>query len=205
MGSDSKVLRDLFVSFFRISPVTFGGGYAMLPLIEREVIVRRKWMDEESLKETLALCESVPGAVGINAAILVGFRVAGLPGALVSLAGVTLPAFLIVLAMVALFFRIRNQPWLDGAMTGIRAAVVALIVCAAVRAGKRALTSKAAWGLAGAAFFALAVLGISPFFVLLSGLATGLVYSLAGIRRSAGRNPERSRSGGDGRGARKSA
>jgi chromate transporter len=184
MERNIKLLFELFVSFFRISPVTFGGGYAMIPLIEEEVLRKRKWMKEEELKETFAMCESVPGAVGINSAILVGWRVAGVSGSIVALAGVTLPAFLIALGLVLVFFAIRHETWLEGALVGIRAAVVALIIYAGFHMGKGAMKDWKSWVWMVGSFLALAVLKVSPVFVLLAGAFAGGVCTMILGKRS---------------------
>jgi chromate transporter len=174
---DCRVLSKLFISFFKISPVTFGGGYAIIPLIEKEVLKHRKWMSKDELSEVLAVAQSVPGAIAVNSAIVIGYRVAGIIGALVALVGVILPAFFIVMGLCVAFFRVREQAWIAGALEGIRASVVALIIYAAIRMGKTCIMDKLTWGLLGATVGALILFHLNPIWVLFCGAVFGMVVA----------------------------
>src|SRR4051812_20212818 len=99
MKAQWKMLFQLFWTFFKIAPVTFGGGFAMIPLIEKEVVEKRKWLKSEDVTDVFALSQSVPGAVAINSATFIGQRIGGIKGAIAAMIGVSLPTFLIVLTL----------------------------------------------------------------------------------------------------------
>lgn len=182
---DIRLLAALFLSFLRIGPATFGGGYAVVPLIEREVVGKRKWLEGRDLADMLAIAGAAPGAMGINSAMLIGYRVAGAAGAVSALLGILLPTFLIVLGLFVFFLHVQDHPKVQAAFVSIRATIVALIVYACYKIGRTALVDAATWLIAGAAVLALLLAGWSPFVVILGGGAAGLVY--ASVLRKLGR------------------
>ena len=121
-------LATIFVSFLKIGMFTFGGGYAMLPLIERELITKRKWIEQKEFLDLLTLAQSVPGPIAVNTAVFVGYKVRGLRGAAAALLGTVTPSFVIILAIAIFFAGIRQNPVVDAAFKGMRPAVVALII-----------------------------------------------------------------------------
>ena len=125
-------LTTIFVSFLKIGMFTFGGGYAMLPLIERELITKRKWIEQKEFLDLLTLAQSVPGPIAVNTAVFVGYKVRGLRGAAAALLGTVTPSFVIILAIAIFFAGIRQNPVVDAAFKGMRPAVVALIASAAL-------------------------------------------------------------------------
>jgi len=176
---NKRLCMQLFITFFKISPVTFGGGYAMIPLIEREILEKRGWMEEEELAEVFAVAESVPGAIAVNAATMIGYRIAGVTGAIASLLGVVFPTFLIVLILCLLFFRLRDETWIQGALEGIRAAVVALIAYAAIHMGKTAVIDRWTWIMMGLTVGVLLLFRIHPIIVLFCGAILGILWTKA--------------------------
>lgn len=128
-----SLLFQLFWVFVRIGPVTFGGGYAMIPMIEREISAKRKWLGEEEMDEILSLAGAAPGGVGVNAAAFIGYRLAGVTGAIAAIAGITIPTFIIVCLLSAVYSQLTDQPKVIAAMKGINGAVIALILVAAYR------------------------------------------------------------------------
>lgn len=168
------LLGRLFWSFFKMGPVTFGGGYAMIPVFHQEVVEKREWLEEEEVTDLFAIAQSTPGAVGVNASTFVGYRIAGLPGAIAALFGVLLPTFLIVLVLSMSFLAVRDQPKIKAAFLGIRPAVVALIVYAGIRVGRTAIRDAATLLTAVGVLVLLIVTGINPVFALLLGMAFGL-------------------------------
>lgn len=172
------LLGALFLTFLRIGPVTFGGGYAIIPLLDREVVNRRKWMNTIELADLLAVAGAAPGAMGINASMLIGYRLAGLAGALVALAGVLIPTFSIVLVLVVFFLQLQDHPKVQAAFVSIRATVVALIVYAGYRIGRTALVDLPTWLIAGSTVLILAFTGISPILVIAAGAAVGIAYTM---------------------------
>lgn len=142
MKEEWKKLFHIFWAFLKISPVTFGGGYAMIPLIEKEIVEKRKWLKKEEVTDVLALSQSVPGAVAVNSATFIGQRVGGVKGLIAAALGVSLPTFGIILALGILYIFIQDNPKVEAAFMAIRASVVALILYAAIKVSRTALLDK---------------------------------------------------------------
>ena len=168
-----KQLWEIFWSFFKIGLFTFGGGYAMIPLIQREVIDHRKWIPASEFLDLLTLAQSVPGPIAINTAVFV---------ACASLLGAVLPSFLIILAIALFFAGIRQNPVVDAAFKGMRPAVVALIIAPLVT-----LTRGMHWSmivLAAALAGLIWWLGLSPVLILAAGAGAGIVWELSIAKKS---------------------
>ena len=121
-------IPTLFLTFLKIGAFTFGGGYAMIPLIQREVTEKRSWLAGSDILDIVAIAESTPGPIAINAATFVGYRVRGVPGAFFATLGVVVPAFLTILAVSLLLDRFQDNVYVQYAFTGIRAGILALMV-----------------------------------------------------------------------------
>ena len=121
-------LFELFGSFLKIGAFTFGGGYAMIPLIEREVIDRRRWIERQEFLDLLTIAQSAPGPISLNTSVFVGYKLRGYAGAIASILGVVLPSYTIILAVALFFAGIRDNAAVDAAFKGMRPAVVALII-----------------------------------------------------------------------------
>ncbi|MCH6265020.1 chromate transporter [Neobacillus citreus] len=142
MKSQTQLLLQIFWTFFKISPVTFGGGFAMIPLIEREIVKKRKWLGNEDVTDVFALAQTVPGAVAINSATFIGHRLAGVKGAIAAMIGVSIPTFFIVLALGISYYSVHQNPKLEAAFMSIRMTIIAIIVYAAIKVAKTALIDK---------------------------------------------------------------
>ena len=129
------ILLELFWTFFKIGAFTFGGGYAMLPLIQAEVAAHG-WMGAEELVNFVAVSESTPGPFAVNISTFVGTRLAGIPGAVCATLGVTLPSFIIILIVAKCFARFKSSALVQGCMSGLRPAVVGLIATALLSVGQ---------------------------------------------------------------------
>ena len=127
-----KRLGELFWAFFRIGALTFGGGYAMIALLDHECVEKRQWLTADELMDITVVAESTPGPIAINAATFVGIQVAGLPGALVATAGSVLPSCVIVLLLAFLYYKFKGFSVIQGILAGVRPAVVAMIASAGV-------------------------------------------------------------------------
>lgn len=125
------ILLKLFLTFFKIGTFTFGGGYAMLPLVEEEVIANG-WMTVEQLVNFIAVSESTPGPFAVNVATFVGTELAGLPGAFFATLGVVLPSFIIILIIAKFFMSFCKNKYVAGVMNGLRPAVIGMIASAIV-------------------------------------------------------------------------
>ena len=182
MKEQWSMLFQLFWTFFKISPVTFGGGFAMIPLIEKEVVEKRKWLKNEEITDVFALSQSVPGAVAINSATFIGQRIGGIKGSIAAMLGISFPTFLIVLTLGILYFFIQDNPKIEAAFLAIRASIVAIIAYAAIKTAKTAVIDKST--------FIIMIIGIPvlffihPIFVILLGALTGFMASL--IKRKLG-------------------
>lgn len=168
------LLGQIFWSFFKIGPVTFGGGYAMIPLIEREVVDKRKWVKNKDIADIFAISESIPGAIAINSASFVGFRIAGIPGALAALTGVLLPTFAIVIGLCIAFLEFQHNPKIEAAFRGIRATTVALIVYAGIKIGKTAVLDKTTLFVVMGTVVAMLFGHMNPIVIIVAGAALGI-------------------------------
>lgn len=177
MDLSKKLYRifDIFCTFFKIGLFTFGGGYAMIPLIEREVSVKKGWVKREEIVDILAVSQALPGAVAINSASFIGKKVVGRFGALAGTTGVILPS-LIIITMIAVFFsRFQENAIVQAAFTGIRPAVVALIFVAALNVIKSSLKDKLQYVLALAATIVVLLFAVNVIIVIICGAAAGLL------------------------------
>ncbi len=135
------VYFQLFWEFLKIGAFTFGGGYAMIPLIEQEVVNKYHWLTMEQFTEVLAISEMTPGPFAINSATFIGYKLAKFWGAVVSTFGVVLPSFLIIWAIASVFLHFQNNPIVQAAFRGLRPAILGLIIVAAISIGKVSLVS----------------------------------------------------------------
>lgn len=176
-----KLFWQIFYGFFKIGAFTFGGGFAMLPLIRREVVTARRWLEEEEFIDILGIAQSSPGPVAVNTAVFSGYRVAGLPGAIVALLGVVLPSFIVILVLTTFLLQYQNARWLQAIFLGVRPAIFAQIIAAGVGVAKSALKSRFAW-LVCIAGFALLILDLHPIIVIALAALTGIMYAKFGPR-----------------------
>ena len=123
----------LFASFFGISAIALGGGLVMLPMLRDSFVVKRNWLTDEEMVDTVAAMQSMPGLIIANMGALIGYRVAGIYGALAAILGGALPPVAVIALLAALISRVRSNPWVQGAFCGVRAAVAALILLAIVK------------------------------------------------------------------------
>lgn len=135
------ILLELFLTFFKIGAFTFGGGYAMLPMIQQEVLVHG-WLSMEELVDFIAISESTPGPFAINAATYIGVRTAGLVGATCATLGVICPSFMIILLIVRAYQRFQKSPYVIGVLAGLKPAVVGLIAAAVLSVSKEVFFPK---------------------------------------------------------------
>ncbi len=178
-----KVLR-LFLVFFKIGAFTFGGGYAMIPLIQKEVVENKKWITDDDILEIIAIAESTPGPIAINSATFVGYRVCGFWGSFFSTLGVVLPSFIIILIISALLGEFQNIPVVQYAFNGIRAGVLALLLKALWTMYKKSPKSAAAYIVMGAAFLLTAFLDVPVLAVIIGCAVFGLITSFIAERRN---------------------
>lgn len=187
-AQEAKSLRTLFFTFFKIGLFTFGGGYAMIALLEEEFIQRRKWLDKDEFLDMAAIAESTPGPVAINSATYLGYKLAKVPGAATATVAVCLPSFLIIYAISLFFEQFTQLTVIANAFKGIQVCVIYLIFSAGVRMLKALDKSLFATGVLAAVMLVMVGLSLagvsvsSILLILLSG-AAGVAAWLIGHRK----------------------
>lgn len=166
----------LFGSFFKVGALTFGGGYAMIPVIRHQIVERRGWLTDDEFVELLALAQVSPGPISINTAVFVGHKVGGTTGAVTAVLGTILPAFTIILLIAAFFRDYSRYPLVESAFRGMRPAVVALILAPVFNLLRGMRYPAIAAAIVAAA--AVALLGVSPVWFLVAGAVGGTAYGL---------------------------
>ena len=179
-----KRLWQLFVTFFKIGAFTFGGGYAMIPLIQREVSEKRKWITDEEILEVVAIAESTPGPIAINSATFVGYKTCGFWGSFACTLGVILPSFLIILAISGILELVQDMKAVKYAFMGIRAGVLALIIKAIVKMYKACPKGIVSYIVMGLSFILAAIVKIDVIIVVICCAVIGLVSSIVAERRA---------------------
>ena len=173
-----KIYWQLFWIFFKIGAFTLGGGYAMLPLLEREIVHNKKWIDGKDFIDMLDLAQSAPGVIAINTSIFVGYKIKGVPGSLVTSLGCALPSFLIILLVAMAFTDIQHNEVVRRVFMGIRPAIVALIAAPVWQMAKSArVTWHNAFIPVGAALL-IGVLHVSPVIVIALAIVGGIAYGV---------------------------
>ena len=178
-AQEAKNLGTLFFTFFKIGLFTFGGGYAMIALLEEEFIQRRKWLDKDEFLDMTAIAESTPGPVAINSATYLGYKLAGVPGAAASTVAVCLPSFLIIYAISLFFEQFTQLTVIASAFKGIQVCVIYLIFSAGVRMLKALDKSPFATGVLAAVM--LVMVGLSLAGVSVSSILLILLSGAAGV------------------------
>ena len=177
-------LFKLFTTFFRIGLFTFGGGYAMVPLIERDVVEKNGWVGKDDFIDLLAVAQSAPGVFAVNMAVFIGYRLRGKRGALAASLGCVLPSVVIIL-LIALFFRsFRHNEVVNNIFLGIRPAVVALIAVPVFNVAKSAKLSWATAWIPVLSALLIVQFGVSPIYVIIVAGVAGFIYGRIGRGRA---------------------
>ena len=187
-AQEAKSLGTLFFTFFKIGLFTFGGGYAMIALLEEEFIQRRKWLDKDEFLDMAAIAESTPGPVAINSATYLGYKLAKVPGAATATVAVCLPSFLIIYAISLFFEQFTRLTVIANAFKGIQVCVIYLIFSAGVRMLKALDKSPFATGVLAAVMLvmvglSLAGVSVSSILLILFSGAAGVAAWLIGRRK----------------------
>lgn len=174
--SVTRTLLRIFWVTLKIGAFTFGGGYAMIPLMQDEFVDKYHWIEEKDIVDVFAVAQSLPGVIAVNSSLLIGYKIAGLLGGLIAVLGVILPS-LIILSVITLFYNaFITNPFVIGALRGISAAVVALMLSAVLRLRKQSLPDAKTWLLACAALaLSLFFSQISAAYIILGGGVAGLL------------------------------
>ncbi len=170
-----KILMDMFITFFKIGAFTLGGGYAMLPIIQKEVVEKKKWIGETEFLDMVAISQSAPGPLAVNISAFVGQKMKGLMGLITSTLGAILPSFIIIILVASVFLGIENSPVVQRVFQGIRPAVVALIAVPVISMGKTAKVNKKNFIIPLSAAVLVAIFKITPIYVILGAAAIGIL------------------------------
>lgn len=176
-----KILLDLFLVFFKIGLFTFGGGYAMLALIEDICVEKKKWITHEEMMDITVIAESTPGPIAINLATYVGYKLRKIPGALIATIGMIIPSFFIVFLISQFLDRFLEIKWVSSAFQGIKIAVAILIIDAAIKMIRKMKKKPFQITMMIAALISMLVINVlalhvSSLVIMLAGAAAGLIF-----------------------------
>lgn len=175
---------QLFWTYLKIGTFTLGGGYAMIPLIQREVVDRRGWIDEEEFLNMIALAQAAPGIIAVNSAIFVGYRIYGWRGLIATLLGAILPSFCIILAIAIVFSDFRELPAVEAVFRGIRPAVVALIAAPLIKMARAAKISWLTAIIPIVTALLIWLVRVNPVLIILGAIIITLCYTYSSSSRS---------------------
>ena len=170
-----KELFDLFWTFCKIGALTFGGGYAMLPLIQREIVENKKWSTEKEILDYYAVGQCTPGVIAVNTATFIGYKLRGIIGGIVATLGVIFPSIVIILIIATFLQNFADLAIVQSAFAGIRVAVVALIITTVVKLIKSSIKDYLGVIIAIIAFVISAFMGLSPVYVVIAAALTGFI------------------------------
>lgn len=176
MAESLKFYWEAFIIFFKIGAFTIGGGYAMLPLIEDEIVKKRQWIAPEDFVDLLAIAQSSPGVFAVNIAIFIGYRLRGVKGSLVTTLGSVLPSFCIILAIALFFTSYKDNLYIERMFKGIRPAVVALIAAPTFNMAKSARISRRNVWIPVVSALLIWLLGFSPIWIIVAAGVGGWLY-----------------------------
>lgn len=183
MESRRQILWEIFLTFFKIGAFTFGGGYAMIPLIQKETVEKHGWISDRDILDIVAIAESTPGPIAINSATFVGYKVCGFWGALCATLGVVIPSFAVITCIAFVLRQFQEIRAVQYAFMGIRAGVLALILKALWSMYRQCPKNKISYGIAAGAFLLAAVFHVNILLILIGCALTGLAASTLAFRR----------------------
>lgn len=170
-----KEIFELFITFARIGGFTFGGGYAMLPILQRDVVEKKKWATEEELMDYYAIGQCTPGIIAVNVATFIGYRRKGIPGAVFSTLGMVAPSVIIIMAIAALIQNFADILWVQHALQGITVCVCVLVLDTVIKLGKKSLTDGWARIIAAAVLLTALFADIPAAVLVIAAGAAGIV------------------------------
>lgn len=171
------MLWNMFLTFFKIGAFTFGGGFAMIPIIEEEIVEKRKWMEDYEFLDAIALAQASPGPIAVNTSIYCGYKLKGRLGAFVCTLGTVLPSFITILIIASVFYEFRSNPIVDQVFFGIRPAVVALILSAVYKMLKKVKFGYNKLLVSLATLLIMVFTQISPIWIVLAGALGSVTYN----------------------------
>ncbi|CEP77554.1 MAG: chromate transporter [Defluviitoga tunisiensis] len=170
---EKNKLFSMFITFLKIGLFTFGGGYAMIPLMEKEIVDNNKWLEKEKFTETVSLTQTIPGSVSVNLSILLGYNIEGIIGSIVSAIGVILPSFVIILLIALALTNLGELALLEKAFNGIRPAVAAFILYAAFSLSKSIKWSTVLFLVFLISFLLTTIFSVNPIYIIAGAFIIG--------------------------------
>ena len=175
-SQDNQRWITLFKTFVKIGAFTLGGGYAMIPIIEAEVVDRHKWIDKDEFLDLIAIAQSCPGVFAVNISIFIGYKLRGVRGAICTAMGASLPSFFIILLIAMFFHSFMEVPWIAAMFNGIRPAVVALIAVPTFNLAKSAGISLVNCWIPIISALLIWAIGVNPIFIIIAAGIGGYIY-----------------------------
>ncbi len=166
---------DLFTVFFRIGGLTFGGGYAMLPMMQREIVEKKQWATDEEMIDYYAIGQSTPGVIAVNTATFIGYKLKGIGGAIIATIGIVLPSLIIITFIVAFLQQFQEYLIIKHALAGVRVAVTALILDAIIRLWGRSIKDILGLIIFIISFITISFLKVSPIIIIISSALIGII------------------------------
>ena len=177
-----KNLIDIFVAFAKVGVLTFGGGYAMLPIIEKEIVESKSWISNEEVMDYYAVGQCLPGAIAVNTAVFIGHKLRGRSGAVAAALGVVTPSLIIICIIAGILTNFSDVPLVQSAFAGVRVCVCVLILNSVIKLWKNAVKDKTALLLCLVVFALSAFVDVSPVVLVLSCAAAGIILTVSGGR-----------------------
>ena len=177
-----KQLFEIFMAFARVGVMTFGGGYAMIPILEREIVDRHGWASEEELMDYYAVGQCTPGVIAVNTATFIGYKVAGTIGGIVATLGVVFPSVVIITVIAGILTNFADVPAVKSAFAGIRVCVCVLIFNAVLKLWKKAVVDKASLILFLGVFLLSVFFDISPIVFVVFCAVAGIMLTRMGVK-----------------------
>lgn len=169
------MLRELFWSFFKIGLFTFGGGYAMIPLLQAELVERKKWLDDDEIMDYYSIGQCTPGIIAVNVSTFTGYKLCGLPGAVVSTLGMVTPSLIIITLLANIINLFFDNPYVVHAFTGIRIVVIALMLDVVLTMWRKNIRDWWQWLIFAVAFGVMLWCAVSPVWIVLGAGLSGLI------------------------------
>lgn len=179
-----RELFEVFFSFAKIGLFTFGGGLAMLPMFQKEIVENKGWATEEEVLDYYAVGQATPGIIAVNTATFIGYKRRGLVGGIVATLGMIFPSLVIIMSLASVIAQFQDLAVVQHAFRGIRIAVVALIVTTVLRLVRQSVRTRTALAIFVTALFLIAFVDLSPAIVILVAAAGGVSYAVLNTRRA---------------------
>lgn len=179
-----RELIEIYIAFFKMGSVTFGGGYAMLPILQREVVEKKQWLPEEKIMDYYAIAQSLPGIIAVNVSVFIGYTRRKVSGGIAAALGVVSPCILVISLIAAFLSNFQDNIYVRHAFAGVSVCVCALILNAVIDLGKKGIKDVLGGVLCGGTFVLIEFTGISPILVILTAALIGIAAKFITTRKS---------------------